>query len=228
MNLQDFLNQFGQSLSEGSIIGFLVAFGAGIIACAICPCTLPVGLGIAGMVSTNAAIKNSYGISVALAFCAGIILCLTILGAIAGHFGGLLTITFGKYWALAMAIISAIAAAIAFYGPYLKVSRLESLRRPGIGGSFVYGAIFTLGTSAAPLLLVLSIATVTGDMLYGSLIALAYGLGRSLPFFIAGLFGGVITHLSKLSWLRKSIQLISGFALLFVCGYYIRVFIILQ
>ena len=183
MNLQDFLDQFGHSLSQGSLASFLVAFAAGVVACAICPCTLPVGLGIAGMVSTNTNERFSTGFSVALSFFAGIVICLSVLGALAGHFGGLLTLSFGKYWALAMAVISAIAAIIAFYGPYLGVSQLEALRRPGIGGSFLYGAIFTLGTSAAPLLLLLSIAAATGDIFYGFFLAVAFGLGRGLPFF---------------------------------------------
>lgn len=228
MNLQDFLDQFGHSLSQGSLASFLVAFAAGVVACAICPCTLPVGLGIAGMVSTNTNERFSTGFSVALSFFAGIVICLSVLGALAGHFGGLLTLSFGKYWALAMAIFSAVAAIIAFYGPYLRVSQLEALRRPGVGGSFLYGVIFTLGTSAAPLLLLLSIAAATGDMFYGFFLAVAFGLGRGLPFLVAGLFGGAITALAKLSWLRKGIQLVSGLALLFVSGYYVRVFVILQ
>lgn len=228
MNLQDFLDQFGHSLSQGSLASFLVAFAAGVVACAICPCTLPVGLGIAGMVSTNTNERFSTGFSVALSFFAGIVICLSVLGALAGHFGGLLTLSFGKYWALAMAVISAIAGIIAFYGPYLRVSQLEALRRPGIGGSFLYGVIFTLGTSAAPLLLLLSIAAATGDMFYGFFLAVAFGVGRGLPFLVAGLFGGTIMGLAKLSWLRKGIQILSGFALLFVAGYYVRVFVILQ
>lgn len=228
MNLQEFLDQFGHSLSQGSLTSFLVAFAAGVVACAICPCTLPVGLGIAGMVSTSTNEKFSTGFSVALSFFTGIVISLSVLGAMAGHVGGLLTLSFGKYWALAMAVISAVAAIIAFYGPYLRVSQLEVLRRPGIGGSFLYGIIFTLGTSAAPLLLLLSIAAATGDMFYGFLLAVAFGLGRGLPFLVAGLFGGAITALAKLSWLRKGIQLVSGLALLFVSGYYVRVFVILQ
>ena len=164
MNLQTFLDQFEHALSQGSSTSFLVAFGAGVVACAICPCTLPVGLGIAGMVSTNTNERFSTGFSVALSFFTGIVICLSILGAMAGHFGGLLTLSFGKYWALTMAIISGIAAIMAFYGPYLRVSQLEALRRPGIAGSFLYGVIFTLGTSAAPLLVLLSIATATCPM----------------------------------------------------------------
>lgn len=227
MNLQTFLDQFGNSLSDGSLAGLLVAFGAGIVACAICPCTLPVGIGIAGLASTNTTEKLSGGFSIALSFFLGIVASLSILGAIAGQIGSLLTLSFGKYWALAMAIISGIAAVIAFYGPYLRIKQLEQLRTPGIGGSFVYGVIFTLGTSVAPLLLLLSIATANGNALFGFVLALAFGLGRGLPFLIAGFFGGAITALAKLSWLRKSIQVLSGFALLFVSYYYVRIYFIL-
>lgn len=227
MNLQSFLDQFGNSLSDGSLAGLLVAFGAGIVASAICPCTLPVGIGIAGLVSTNTSQRLSTGFAVALSFFLGIVASLSILGAMAGHIGSLLTISFGKYWALAMAIISAIAAVIAFYGPYLRAKHLEQLRTPGIGGSFVYGVIFTLGTSVAPLLLLLSIATGHGNALFGFVLALTFGLGRGLPFLIAGLFGGAVTTLAKLSWLGKSIQVLSGFALLFVSYYYVRIYFIL-
>jgi cytochrome c-type biogenesis protein len=87
MNLQTFLDQFGNSLSDGSLAGLLVAFGAGIVACAICPCTLPVGIGIAGLVSTNTTEKLSTGFPVALSFFLGIVASLSILGAIAGHIG---------------------------------------------------------------------------------------------------------------------------------------------
>jgi cytochrome c-type biogenesis protein len=182
MNLQTFLDQFGNSLSDGSLAGLLVAFGAGIVACAICPCTLPVGIGIAGLVSTNTTEKLSTGFPVALSFFLGIVASLSILGAIAGHIGSLLTLSFGKYWALAMAIISAIAAVIAFYGPYLRVKHLEQLRTPGIGGSFVYGVIFTLGTSVAPLLLLLSIAAANGKCVvwFRSRINLCFRQGPSV------------------------------------------------
>lgn len=74
-----------------------------------------------------------------------------------GRLGILLTETLGQYWALSMALISAIAAVIAFYGPRLQVTKLAALRRPGVGGSFTYGVIFSLGTSAAPLLLLLTL-----------------------------------------------------------------------
>ena len=160
-------------------------------------------------------------------FC-GIVLCLSVLGAIAGRLGIFLTETFGQYLALSMALISAIAAVIAFYGPRIQVNKLAALRRPGVGGSFIYGVIFSLGTSAAPLLLLLSVAAATANSFYGFMLALCFGIGRGLPFLIVSLFAGAVTKFAQLTWLRRSIQIVSGLALLFVCYYYVRVFIDLQ
>jgi len=189
---------------------------------------LPVGLGIAGLVSSNTEAKSNRGLIVALAFFSGIVLCLSVLGTLAGRLGIFLTETFGQYWALSMALVSAIAAVTAFCGPKLQITKLTTLRRPGIGGSFTYGMIFSLGTSAAPLLLLLSIAAAKANPFYGFLLALFFGIGRGLPFLVVSIFAGAVTKFAQLTWLRRSIQIASGIALLFVCYYYIKVYISLQ
>ena len=228
MSLEQFVQQFSQALSHGSAYSLLIAAGAGMITTGVCPCTLPVGLGIAGLVSSNTENKTNRGFMIAFGFFCGIVFCLSLLGALAGRLGIFLTETFGQYWALSMALISAVAAALAFYGPRLTVSKLSALRRPGIGGSFVYGLIFSLGTSAAPLLLLLSVAAATANPIYGFILALAFGIGRGLPFLIVSAFAGAVTKFAQLTWLRRSIQIVSGLALLFVCYYYVKVFIDLQ
>jgi cytochrome c-type biogenesis protein len=228
MNLEQFVQQFSEALIDGSFYSLLIAAGAGIITTGICPCTLPVGLGIAGLVSSNTENKTNRGFMIALGFFCGIVVCLSVLGALAGKLGVFFTESFGQYWALSMALISAIAAVVAFYGPRLSVSKLATIRRPGIGGSFVYGLVFSLGTSAAPLLLLLSGAAATANPVYGFVLALSFGIGRGLPFLIVSAFAGAITKFAQLIWLRKSIQILSGLALLFVCYYYLKVFIDVQ
>ncbi len=228
MSLEHFIEQFSQSLAQGSFLSLLIAAGAGMITTGVCPCTLPVGLGIAGLVSSSTETKSNRGLLIAVAFFCGIVICLSVLGAIAGRLGIFLTETFGQYWALSMALISAIAAVIAFYGPRIKVTKLAALRKPGIGGSITYGVIFSLGTSAAPLLLLLSVAAATANPFYGFMLALCFGIGRGLPFLIVSLFAGAVTKFAQLTWLRRSIQIVSGLALLFVCYYYVKVFIDLQ
>lgn len=226
MSLEALLERFQSTLTEGSLLSFPVAMLAGVVASGICPCTLPVGLGIAGLSSSHHISTTAHRrLPIALSFFLGIVITLTILGAVAGHIGILLSESFGKYWALAMAVISLVAGVVAFYGPNLKVAQLEALRTPGISGTMLYGAIFSLGTSAAPLLLLLSIAAAKASLLYGLMLALAFGLGRGFPFLVVGLFAGSVTKLARLSWLRKSIQVVSGLALLFVCYYYVRVYL---
>lgn len=226
MSLEALLESFRTTLSEGSPMSFPIAVLAGVVASGICPCTLPVGLGIAGLSSrsqSSATVNRS--LPIALSFFLGIVVTLTVLGAVAGHIGVLLSESFGKYWALAMAVISLVAAVVAFYGPYMKVTQLEALRAPGVSGTLLYGAIFSLGTSAAPLLLLLSIAAAKASLWYGLILALAFGIGRGIPFLIVGLFAGSVAKLAQLSWLKKGIQIVSGLALLFVCYYYITVYI---
>lgn len=228
MTLDEFLRQFGSGLDQGSsLLGLGVTFFAGIVASAVCPCTLPVGLGMASAAGASEAQSRQSGWKIAAAFFAGIVINLTLLGVLAGRLGALATESFGRYWALAMAIFSLVAAAFAFWGPRFKVSQLEGWRKPGLTGAFGYGFIFSLGTSVAPLLLLLTVSAAKGSPAQGLLLAFTFGLGRGLPFLVAGVVGSAITGFTRLGTWRGTIQVASGCALLFVSVYYARVFIAL-
>lgn len=227
MTLEDFLRSSGTSLPEGSLLAFGVALVAGILASAVCPCTLPVGFGMAGVVGASESQSRRSGFLIALAFFAGIVVNLTLLGAVAGRLGAVLTESFGRYWALTMAVVSFVAAILAFRGPRLKVDQLAALRRPGLAGSFGYGFIFSLGTSAAPLLLLITVAATQARPGYGAVLAFAFGLGRGLPFLLVGLFAGALIRLTRIGIWRRAIQAVSGCALLFVSAYYARAFVAL-
>ncbi len=109
-----------------------VALLGGMVASAVYPCTLPVGLGMAGLVSSTSQSKSGRnGLWIAVAFFAGIVVNLTLLGSLAGRLGAILTESFGRYWALGMAMVSLFAAILAFYGPRLKEKQLCScVNRP--------------------------------------------------------------------------------------------------
>ena len=128
------------------------------------------------------------------------------------------------YWTLAMALLSLLAAIVAFWGPRLNSDQLSTLRKPGLAGAFFYGFIFSLGTSAAPLLLLLTVAASYAGTAYGVVLSLAFGLGRGLPFLLVGVFAGAVTRLARLALWRRAIQFLSGSALLFLSMYYIRSF----
>ena len=224
MILEEFLQQFGASLTNAGGGAPLVAIVAGVLASAVCPCTVPVGIGVATAAGGTESHERRCGILIALAFFAGIVLNLTILGALAGRLGAFLTESFGRYWALGMAVFSLIAAIAAFWGPRLKVQRLADLRRPGISGAFAYGFLFSFGTSAAPLLLLLTVAAARAHAEYGLLLAFTFGVGRGLPFLIVGLSAGLLMRFAALSRWRRPLQIVSGCALLVVAGYYAHAF----
>lgn len=224
MIMDDFLNEFASTFQEGSIFSLGIALLAGLISSGVCPCTLPVGLGFVGYVGSASVQETKTGFSITFSFFLGIVFCLTLLGASAGYLGAFLTETFGKYWAMAMGTISLLAAIPAFYGPYLRVLQLESLRKPGISGSFIYGVIFSLGTAAAPLLLLLSFAAAKASIIYGLILAFLFGVGRGMPFLVACLFANTVSKLVKFSRLRKGIQIMSGIALVYLSFYFFRLF----
>lgn len=227
MTLDGFLARFASSLPHGSLWALAVTVLAGIMASAVCPCTVPVGIGVAGVVGSSATENRRDGFLVALAFFAGIVVNLAILGTVAGRMGAILTESFGRYWALGMATVSLLAAVVAFRGPRLRVKKLASLRRPGLAGTFLYGFVFSLGTSAAPLLLLLTVAAAQARPEYGFILALAFGIGRGLPFLLAGLFAGVLMRFTRLELWSQAIQVVSGCALIFVSIYYVRAFVAL-
>jgi cytochrome c-type biogenesis protein len=109
----------------------------------------------------------------------------------------------------------------------MKIDRLTTWRRPGVLGTFGYGLVFSIGTSVAPLLLLLTITAAQGKAQHGVLLAFVFGLGRGLPFLFAGMAGSAIVGWTRLGLWSRSIQLVSGAALLILGVYYTNVFVAL-
>lgn len=225
MTLEGFLEQTTAGLAPGSAWLLGVAAIGGVLASAVCPCTLPVGLGVAGVAGASETQSRKGGLLIAIAFFAGIVINLTLLGVVAAGLGAILTESFGRYWTLGMAMLSLAAAVLAFWGPRLRPSQLAAWRKPGITGAFIYGFIFSLGTSAAPLLVLLTVAAAQGGTPYGLLLSFAFGIGRGLPFLLVGIFAGAVMRLARIGAWRQTIQYVSGTALLFVSFYYVRAFV---
>lgn len=226
MTLDEFFRHVGQS--NGLLVTVGVSFLAGIVASAVCPCTLPVGIGIASVASASETAEQRSGIKIAAAFFAGIVINLALLGVIAGRLGTLATESFGRNWALVMAVVSLLAAGVAFWGPRLRPSQLAALRRPGLTGAFGYGFIFSLGTSVAPLLLLLAFSAASAHPGHGFLLALAFGIGRGAPFLLIGLLAGFAVRFTQLTQWRRTLQVMSGCALLVLAGYYGQTFMALR
>lgn len=225
MTLEQLLQPLAAGGGQGTAAAFAITFLGGIFASAVCPCTLPVGLGVAGFAGAAEAKARRSGLQIAAAFFAAIVASVTVLGALVGRLGALATESFGRNWSLAMAGVSFAAAFLALWWPRMKIDRLTAWRRPGVVGAFGYGLVFSLGTSVAPLLLLLTIVTAAGQTQLGLALAFAFGLGRGLPFLLAGLAGSALTGLTRLGVWSRTIQLVSAAALFFVGAYYVTLFV---
>jgi cytochrome c-type biogenesis protein len=225
MIIEELLNAYATQLLEGSWLVPGIAFVAGLLSSAICPFTLPVGLGVAGVVGTAESRVRGSGFPIATAFFAGLVLSLTVLGALAGVLGLVATQAVGQWWMLIMAALAFLAALLVFFGPSFMLPDVTTLRRPGVLGAFIYGLVFSFGTPAVSLLLVLTVAAAEHRPAYGALLALGYGVGRGLPFLLLGLCSGVATRLRcRPSWSR-AIRVTTGSLLLVIMGYYVWIFL---
>ena len=225
MTLEQFLQPLSAGLSHSSLATVAITFVGGIVASAVCPCTVPMGLGVVGLAGASQVRARYGGLQVSTAFFAGIVISLTALGDAAGRLGALATESFGRNWALGMAILSLLAAALALWWPRMPTERLVGWRRPGVVGSFGYGVVFSLGTSVAPFLLLLTIAAAEGRPEIGLMLAFIFGLGRGLPFLLAGMAGSILTGFTRLGLWSRTVQFVSAAALLAVSVYYANVFV---
>jgi cytochrome c-type biogenesis protein len=82
MTLEEYFQQFGSGFA---LLALPVALLGGVVAGAVCPCTLPVGLGIAGATGAAETQSRRSGFMIATAFFAGIVVNLTILGGLASR-----------------------------------------------------------------------------------------------------------------------------------------------
>ena len=155
----------------------------------------------------------------------GLILSLTVLGTLAAVLGRVLA-QWDAAFSVGAALVTLLAGLAALFGPALRrrVPDPSIRRRSGVIGSFLYGTVYSVATitsSAGPLLLVLTIAAAVGRPFYGALIAIAFAIGRGLPFLLLGLFSGRVGALvARFERFRRPAEAFSGVLLVGLSGYF--------
>lgn len=150
-----------------------------------------------------------------------------MLGTAASVLGRLLT-RWKVQFAFGTAFLSLVAGVALLSGPLIR-RRIPSpsvRRKRGAAGAFLYGLLYsvaTITTSGGPLLLLLTVAAAIGRPGYGALLALAYAVGRGLPFLLLGLFAERVGRtIGRLDKYQRLAEVLSGIALLGLSLYFVQ------
>lgn len=205
------------------------AFVLGLVsAIASTCCTLPLIGAIAGYSGTRTDNTRQAKLLAALSFMVGTILALMILGSVAGLVGQVAQDMMGKYWKVFAGLIAIVVGLAALKLLPFKLpgkSVKESSRPQGVLGAAVFGLVMGGGVCVASLacnpgiFIVLGVATLQGQTLWGMLIMAAYAVGFSLPLTMIVLgvsFGKTVVKAQKTETVIRTI----GGVLLLVAGFY--------
>jgi len=200
-------------------VQFLLTFLEGMISF-ISPCMLPM-LPMYISYFSGGADKKKHVFWRALAFVLGFTLIFCLLGLFAGTFGSFVS----RYQHVVNLICGHIV--ILFGLNYMEVIHLpffKGMQRgkqvTGFFSAFLFGVIYSVNLTpcvGAFLGSALTMATVSGKPLLGSLLLLTYSLGLGIPFLLSAI---VIDRLSSaFTWIKKHyriINIISGMFLVII------------
>jgi len=249
VNPTAFIDGLSVSVAQYPLAAFGVAMVGGMLSTSVCPCTLPTSVGIVSYVggaasapgARTAAVEMPHGYAndasrtsattVSFAFFIGLIAALTALGTGAAAAGRLL-IRYDALFSLVAAFVTGAVGVTALAGPWVRQRIPDPLirQRSGVAGAFAYGIAYSVATitsSAAPLVLILTVAAAMGRPLYGALLSLAFAAGRGLPFLVLGLATGQAGRrlrpwLDRLDRGRRTLEIITGIALVGLAMYFVR------
>lgn len=211
-------------------VGILGYVGGSVGGSVSGPAAAYAGRGMASAAAIPRRAASASGAALSLAFFVGLVAALTALGSAAAAAGSLLTRYDAAFSVLAGVVTGAIGVA-ALAGPWVRrrVPDPDIRQRGGVAGAFVYGAAYSVATitsSAGPLVLLLTVAAAMGRPAHGALLSVAFAVGRGAPFLALGLAAGHAGRrlgpwLERLDRGRRTVEVVSGVALLGLAGYFL-------
>ncbi|MFM0597255.1 cytochrome c biogenesis CcdA family protein [Paraburkholderia dilworthii] len=152
-------------------------------------------------------------------FIAGMLLTHVVLGFIAGLGGQWVQSLLGRGWGLLLGPLLIFLGFV--WAGWLRLS-LPSLgfraRQPtGASGAFLLGIPFSIAICpicTPALLVLLGVATSLGSPLTGSVLLLAFAMGRAVPVALGAIAVGWLKGLGRLSGYSRAFEVLGGLALI--------------
>ena len=215
----------GQVMQTRPILAYGASYLGGVIATAS-PCILASIPLVIGFVGGYAGGNKKQAFFYSLTFVVGLAVVMSILGAMAALMGTMFG-DVGTYWYFVVGVILIVMG--------LQLAGVINLKlggnaqrflpqRTGLIGALILGALFGLVLSpcASPVLaVILTMAAVKREVVYGSTLLFAYALGQGTLILLAGTFTGVIESFLQSRGAKASVimQKAAG-GLIFFAGAY--------
>lgn len=222
--MEELVQHLSSSLTSGSLVAFLVMFGAGITL-AFNPC-------MAAMAPLVIGGSRQSGFSRSFLFMGGFTVTLMILGLVTASLGKVLTLP-AWFWTTALGILYLITGMIllrtrlpirisSFYVFREQPHWLDSIvTKEGLNPGAL-GAVFALAPSPCTLPVIMAVTAfvlASGQMLFGSLALGFFALGHSLPLALA--FLPWVRNLFRPSPLTRALRPALGVLMLALALYFL-------
>lgn len=157
-----------------------------------------------------------------LAFILGICVVYTSVGALAGSFGQLLSMTgFLYYFTAALCLLMGLSMIRLVEVPW-KMPDVPLVSH-GATGAFLlgFGFAFLIAPDAMPFMIAaLAVTTFKGKVLLGALLMLAFGIGHGVPVLFAGMLAPWYTNNPGVKRWQLAAEMGAGYVLVFLAMFF--------
>lgn len=221
---ESFLGDFSRLINPESPFVYLIVFAGGLLS-SFLPCSLSsLPLVISYVSAGKRDTKSSFALS--LVFALGLTLTFTFLSVLALALGELIG-NAGRLWYLILALLMLLMS-LQMLGifTFIPASYLQTRNtRRGYMGALLSGilsGVFSSPCSTPVLVAILSVASMSGSLVFATMLLLCYSAGYSILSIAAGTFVGFVSKLSESSSYRKLsriIEMMLGSAILVLAFY---------
>ena len=222
-NIYAVTDKLGDAVYDNLGLAIALMVLGGILS-SLSPSSVPRMVAIANYAG-NVAKSPGHAAMLSLVFIAGICTVYGAVGALAGSFGALLTMTgFLYYFTAALCLLMGLSMIRLVEIP-IKMPFADALTHTGRGwiGAFLlgFGFAFLIAPDATPFMIAaLAVTTFKGKLLLGSLLMFSFGVGHGIPVFFVGLFAPWYVNNPRVKKWHLAAEMAAGYVLVFLAMFF--------
>ena len=219
-NIYTLSEQVGEVIDHHRALAFAIMAVGGMLS-SLSPSSVPRMVAIVNYAGKEA--RSFWGaVALSLAFVAGICTVYGAVGALAGSFGALLTMTgFLYYFTAGLCLLMGLAM-IRLVEFRWKIPGLDVVGHGTIGAYLLgFGFAFLIAPDATPFMIgALAVTTFQGKLMLGSMLMLAFGVGHGVPvLFVGSLAPWYMHHPAVKKW-HLAAEMAAGYILVFLALFF--------